>query len=299
MAGGDGRRTVGCAHPPQQRDLGVKRRPVVVGVNRGPDRLDLVNQHRLGRLVRPVVVRQGQRRVIRQRLAERAVRTAAPAAVPEEEGIGLRLPLAHRRLARRDQLRVCFQPARLYPQPPAPAPCDVCHVERPETLERGDQRRAVSQQPQRDGKLPAIPVQRLGLATKGIEACVIEIGGGKARLPGRQPAPRAIVEAFAGDVHVVGIEHAVDEACHHIACCKIGHALDDVVHQPHRRLIAPGRVGGRGRAGELREAIVDEARHRNRILGRQQALEGADADMRMAEAHQHRRARRRRLVIAP
>ena len=217
----------------------------------------------------------------------------------EEKRIGLHAGFAHVGFARGDQLHVGIIPARLHPQPPAPAPCDRRHIERPEPFQRGDQRRAVRQQAQRHRQLSAVPVQRLGLAAKGVKARVIEIGGGKARIPGRQPAPRAVVETFAGDVHVIGVEHPVDKACHHVAGRQIGHAFDHLMHQLHSRFIPPRRIFRRGRAGELRKAIIDQLRHLCGQFVRQQPLECADADMRMRQAHHHRRSRRRRFVTPP
>src|SRR4051812_25440992 len=44
------------AHAPYRRDLGVERRPVVGLVDAAPDRLDLVDVHRTGIRIRPIVV---------------------------------------------------------------------------------------------------------------------------------------------------------------------------------------------------------------------------------------------------
>ena len=57
-----------------------------------------------------------------------------------------------------------------------------------------------------------VPVQRLRLAGEGVEAGLVEIGGGEAGIEAVEEAPGAVVEALAGDVHVVGVEHAVHEA---------------------------------------------------------------------------------------
>jgi hypothetical protein len=46
---------------------------------------------------------------------------------------------------------------------------------------------------------------------------VIEIGGGEGRVIGREESIWAVIEALAGDIHVVGVEDAVDEAGRHVA----------------------------------------------------------------------------------
>src|SRR3982750_4170475 len=75
-------------------------------------------------------------------------------------------------------------------------------------------------------------MDRLGLPTKGVETIMIEISGGKFRLPfGREP-PRAIVEAFACDVDIVAVEHAVDEPCGKVGGGEGGGRLADEVEQP-------------------------------------------------------------------
>ncbi len=104
-------------------------------------------------------------------------------------------------------------------------------------------------------------MQRLWLATEGIKPRLVEICGGKGRIPGWQPTPRTIVEAFARDIHVVGVEYPVDKSGDHPACCKIGHAFDQLVHQDHSRLVATGRIGGRHGAWILSKAIIDQLLH--------------------------------------
>ena len=127
---------------------------------------------------------------------------------------------------------------------------------------------------------------------------MVEIGGREARFPSRQKPPRAVIETFARNVHVVGVEDAVDEARHHVTRREIGHAFDHQMHQTHGRLVAVGGVFGGRRAGELRQAIVDQLNHMIALLQGQQALEGADADMSVAEPRQHGGAGWRGLVAA-
>ena len=90
----------------------------------------------------------------------------------------------------------------------------------------------------------------------------------------------------------------MDEAGHHVTRHEIGHAFDNQMHQTHRRLIAVGGVFGGRRAGELRQAIVDQLFHVIALLQGQQALEGADADMSVAEPRHRGGAGGRGLVAA-
>ena len=69
----------------------------------------------------------------------------------------------------------------------------------------GDERQAA-------GELRQVPVDRLGLPAEGIEPVMVEISGGELRVPVGREAPRAVIEALAGDVDIVAVEHAVDEA---------------------------------------------------------------------------------------
>ena len=75
-----------------------------------------------------------------------------------------------------------------------------------------DKRRRFGDQRQAAGQLRQVPVDRLGLAAERIEPVMVEIGRGEVRVPiGREP-PRAVIEALAGDVDIVAVEHAMDEA---------------------------------------------------------------------------------------
>ena len=71
---------MGRAHASQGLHLGVERAPVVIAVDRVPDRLDLLDQQRLGGLVLPIGMGIAKRRVALQRCTEIALRSPAPAA---------------------------------------------------------------------------------------------------------------------------------------------------------------------------------------------------------------------------
>ncbi len=90
----------------------------------------------------------------------------------------------------------------------------------------------------------------------------------------------------------------MDEARGHVGRGEIGEPFDHLVEQDRRGLVAPRRVRGRQRPGELCEAIGDQLLHLALQLMRGEPLERADPDMAVAEPHQHRRAGRRRLVAA-
>ena len=79
-------------------------------------------------------------------------------------------------------------------------------------------------------------MDRLGLAAEGVESVMVEIGGGELRIPVGREAPRAIVEAFAGDVDIVAVEHAVDEARGEIGSGECGRCIADEIEEPERVL---------------------------------------------------------------
>src|SRR5581483_489426 len=112
-------------------------------------------------------------------------------------------------------------------------------------------------------------------------------------------AIRAVVEALAGHVHVVGVEDAVHEARRHPARAELRAPLRDraqeALHRAARRVAAALR-------GELREMPLDgrveEAAQLLGLAEHGQALVAPEADVRVRETNEHGRARRRRLVAA-
>src|SRR4051812_40282423 len=105
------------AHAADRRDLRVERPPVVRLVDAGPDRLDLLDMHRAGTRVGPVIVieRAGDRLAIpelpfqRDEGFVRVCRVGGGGAAPssaapvEEEAVDLRRPGRERRLQRHQQ----------------------------------------------------------------------------------------------------------------------------------------------------------------------------------------------------
>src|SRR5205823_9368206 len=81
-----------------------------------------------------------------------------------------------------------------------------------------------------------VPIDRLGLTTEGVESVMVEIGGGELRVPQWRESPGAIVEALAGDIDVVAVEHAVDEAGGEVGGGQPGGCRCDAIEQPKRIL---------------------------------------------------------------
>src|SRR3546814_9125087 len=82
-------------------------------------------------------------------------------------------------------------------------------------------------------------------------------------VPGRVEAPGAVIEALAGDVDIVRIEHAVDEPRRHIAGREPRGAADDVIEQPHRRVVPlPRRNNGAAHKRSARAARLRRAGRR-------------------------------------
>ena len=129
----------------------------------------------------------------------------------EEEPVDADAARAQPALDRLHQGAVARRVDRLAPQPPQQGVGDCRLVTLAEAFEQRDERFGFGQRAQCGGKLHHVPVDRLRLAAEGIEPVLVEISGGEGRVPGRREPPRAVIEAFAGDVDIVRIEHAVDE----------------------------------------------------------------------------------------
>ena len=59
-------------------------------------------------------------------------------------------------------------------------------------------------------------MQRFGLSAKCVKTRFVEIGSGELRVPIFGEAPWPIIEAFTGNIDIVGIEHAMDKARDHV-----------------------------------------------------------------------------------
>ena len=138
-------------------------------------------------------------------------------------------------------------------------------------------------------------MDRLRLPAERVEAVVVEVGCRERRIPLRRKAPRAVVEAFAGDVDIVAVEHAVDEAAGEIGGGESRRRLADQIEQPERIFF----VVARGCFGiEICEAVTDELGDILGLAEEREPLERADADMPVAQPRQNGRAGGGRLVAA-
>ena len=90
----------------------------------------------------------------------------------------------------------------------------------------------------------------------------------------------------------------MDETGHHPACREVRQPFDHLVQQLHGGVVPLGGIRGRRRPGELREAVIHKFAHMLGFIQCQQALEGADADMAMAQPGKDGGTGGRRLVPA-
>uniref|UniRef100_A0A0N4ZIR1 LigA n=1 Tax=Parastrongyloides trichosuri TaxID=131310 RepID=A0A0N4ZIR1_PARTI len=295
----------------QPGQFGLQRRPVVGGVNGAPQGLDLVDQQLFGfgrgehRMLQPLgpvglMLHQGEAEGVEglaliglaAHPAQRPRRRAEPAEPVEEDRLpaqGLLL-LARQRQRRVQQPLIRRLAQALNPQPVQEGRPQMADIGRAETVQRRRQGLRLGDQFQTPRQLGQVPEHRLRLAREGVEAVLVEIGGGEARLIVRQEAPRAIVEALAGDVQIVGVQHPVHEAGRDPFRRQRRRGLD---HRPQkarrvarrdRRMIQAARV-----LHQRLDLVLAPI-----VCG---ALEGPEADMAVRQPHHDGRARRRRLVV--
>ena len=136
------------------------------------------------------------------------------------------------------------------------------------------------------GELAQVPEHRLRLAAEAVEPGVVEIGGDEVGIVARQEAVGPVVEALAGDVHVVGVEHAVHETRPPSSARRARRRCG----RPRPRAAPPAGSRRRCRAPGSRSRTTD--RELGDQLGALQgrvALESPEADMAVRQAGQHRR----------
>ena len=119
------------------------------------------------------------------------------------------------------------------------------------------------------GELEQVPVDRLGLAAEAVEAGMVEISGGEMAVPEGRPAPRTVIEALGGDVDIVAVEHAVNEAGGDVGGGELRAALDDVAQQPLRQRHLPAHEDRAAELADRSEHVVEA--HRVVPPGRRQA----------------------------
>src|SRR4029450_2887625 len=112
-----------------------------------------------------------------------------------------------------------------------------------------------------------------------IETDLVEIGGAEflARAGGKAPGP--IVEALAGNVDIVAVEHAMDEAGCDVACSQGRGRRAGPIKQARSifGVVADWFVQ------QMLQAIAGQLRDAFGIVKEGKALKIADADMAMAE----------------
>src|SRR3982751_1277404 len=134
----------------------------------------------------------------------------------------------------------------------------------------------------------ALPAER-------VEAIMVEISGGEIEVPLGSEAPRTIIEALAGDVDIVAVEHSVDEPRGHVARCeprrRRGCKIEKVqpVFGVVRRRIQPVQIA---------KTITDQSIDVLDLAQKGEALERPDSDVPMAEPRENRGAGRGGLVSA-
>src|SRR5258708_3322125 len=124
---------------------------------------------------------------------------------------------------------------------------------------------------------------------------MVEICGGEFGLPVGCKAPGAIVEAFAGNVDIVAVEHAMDKACRKIGSGEVCGCTADEIKQLERMLpiLFAKRFGI-----EVLEAISGQFPEIVAVAEKGQPLKGANPNMPVAEARQHRGAGRGGFIAA-
>ena len=200
------------------------------------------NRHASAR--RRLAARAGQGRAHRREGPRRSVRRRAA---------GARAALAARRASRRRSARTArwlrsrkpnsfstsafsaAVPPERRPRRRSTAPASSALERRLELRSAVSSSRLGGERHQAFGQARQVPQQRRRLAAEGVQPALVEIGGDEVRVVGRQEPLRAVVEALAGDVHVVGVEHAVDEAGRHPLRPHAGDAGARALEESQRR----------------------------------------------------------------
>ena len=228
--------------------------------------------------------------------AAQGPRARTEAAEPvEEEGLPAQgLALVAQQGERRVQQPLVRRLAQaLDPQPVQEGRAQMADIGWAEPVQRLGQGRdpVLGDQLQTAGQLGQVPEHRLRLAREGVEAGVVEIGGGEGRVVVGQEPPRPVVEALARHVQIVGVQHPMDET-----------GGDPPGRQPRRGLDhggqEAGRVAGRDRGVIQAAGVLQQDFQLVLAAEVGGALEGPEADVAVRQPHHDRRAGRRRLVVA-
>ena len=135
---------------------------------------------------------------------------------------------------------------------------------------------------QRLGQAGQVPQRDAWLVAEGIAPGMVDGAEHRPRVIGVQEGAGPEIDRLAGDGHVVGVHHAMDETDQHPARHQLGLRRADGFEQCE---IGVRRLGGlRVMAGD---DVVGECLDRLQILAGGEILEGADADMAGGDAGQH------------
>ena len=132
-------------------------------------------------------------------------------------------------------------------------------AERLEGVARALQRlllRGGQQRQQRLREAREVPLRDARLVAEGVAAGMVDRAEHLRRVVGVEERARPVVDGLAGDRHVVGVHHAVDEADEQPARDQVGLARD---HRVEQRAVGIRRAGGSGIVP--RDRVVGEQPH--------------------------------------
>src|SRR5688572_18808116 len=115
-------------------------------------------------------------------------------------------------------------------------------------------------------------MDRLGLATEGVEPDFVEISGDKLLVPFWREAPGAIVEAFASNVDIVAVQHTVDEAGRDVARGQLRGGRTNPIEQSGRIL----DIVAKQFVQQVLQAVARQLRDAFSIVEKGEALEIAN-----------------------
>src|SRR3546814_9385931 len=134
---------------------------------------------------------------------------------------------------------------------------------------------------------------RFGLPPESIKSRLVEVSGGKAWFPSGREAPRTIIEAFAGHVDIVAVEHDMNKARRHIGCREVSRIFHYLAQQ--------GEGWGEVRVritDQIGQALLHPLRHHVLVAFDSYSLKCPDTGMTMSAAYRDRGSGGRRLRTA-
>ena len=194
-----------CAHG---LDMGIEWPPIVALGNMGPEIFDRFDAHRDRRHSGPIGVVQGSSGLIaRKALADICAffgigrvcgrGCAARSALPvEEEAVDPDAAGDQGCFDRLDQCTVVLGSLGRDAQPPQHPPDERRAIKIGKAIECFNKGLLIRKPRQGDGQLDNVPMDGLGLPTKGVKSGFIEIGGSEAGIEHLRKAPGAVIETL-------------------------------------------------------------------------------------------------------